>query len=227
MLFVLWFLKVCSPGWCMFVFRYGDEPRARHSTVPRESCGEQANEVSGQMMALSCCLWESMAQRASCRVLSVLCVCPALSATKGSLARRCCGIRWTRPLLPAYTPHPPRQRTVNSSLWGLWVCLSAWLARVPFSTLWQINAILFDTLSAFFSSLASLYLPFSLFYLCLVGVEVSCFLLLVFVFSLSCLPCFVLRCNLWTSTLEWTRSPLKAAQPLSLSWTFWLHRRLC
>lgn len=91
----------------MSVFRCGSEPGARQSTVPRESCGEQANEVSGQMMALSCCPREAMAQRASCRVLSVLCVCPALSATKGSLARQRRGIRWTRPLLPASAPCPP------------------------------------------------------------------------------------------------------------------------
>lgn len=84
----------------MSLFRRSGELGGRRSTVPLESRGEQANEVSGQMMALSCCLREAMAQRASCRVLSVLCVCPALSATKGSLARQRRGIRWMGPLPP-------------------------------------------------------------------------------------------------------------------------------
>lgn len=173
---------VCVPLWLY-------EPGARQSTVPHESCGEQANEVSGQMMALSCCLREAMAQRASCRVLSVLCVCPALSATKGSLARQCCGIRWTRPLLPSLENcelEPLRAVSGFECLVG---------SCAVFKTLTNKCHFIRLTLRFIFSSsLASLYLPFSLF--CLRGSSPSCFLLLVFVFSLSCLSRFVLRCNL-------------------------------
>lgn len=99
-------LKRCSPGWCVFVFRCSGELGGRQSTVLLPSRGERANEVSRQMMALSCWPREAMAQRASCRVLSVLCVGPALSATKGSLARQRRGIRWMGPL-PATPPPPP------------------------------------------------------------------------------------------------------------------------
>lgn len=87
----------------MFVFQCSGELGGRQSTVLLESRGERANEVSRQMMALSRCPREAMAQRASCRVLSVLCVCPALSATKGSLARQRRGIRWMGPL-PVSSP---------------------------------------------------------------------------------------------------------------------------
>lgn len=100
----------------MSVFCCGGKPGAWQSTVPHESCGEQANEVSRQMKALSWCPREAMAQRVSCRVLSVLCVCPALSATKGSLARQRRGIRWTRPLLPTSTPPTPHPHPDNCEL---------------------------------------------------------------------------------------------------------------
>lgn len=90
----------------MFVFHCSGELGGRQSTVPLESRGERANEVSRQMMALSCCPREAVAQRASCRVLSVLCVCPALSPTKGSLARQRRGIRWMGPL-PVQPPLLP------------------------------------------------------------------------------------------------------------------------
>lgn len=71
--------------------------------VPCESCRECSNEVSGQLTALSCHMWVAMAQRASCSVLSVLCVyvcasllCLTLWGTKGSHVRSQCGIRWMR-----------------------------------------------------------------------------------------------------------------------------------
>lgn len=92
----------------MFGFHCSGELGGRHSTVLLESRGERANEVSRQMMALSCCPREAMAQRESCRVLSVLCVCPALSATKGSLAKQRRGIRWMGPLPAPPTPPPLR-----------------------------------------------------------------------------------------------------------------------
>lgn len=70
------------------------------SPMPCESCRERGNEVSGQLTALSCCLWVAMAQRVSCRAsclffVSAFLLCPALWASKGSRVRQHYSITWT------------------------------------------------------------------------------------------------------------------------------------
>lgn len=127
----------------------GPSRSAGVSLMPCASCRERANEVSGQLMALSCPpVSRDGTKRVLPRVLSVLCVC--LSAQPGTVGDKRKHVRWQYesrwmgrcicPPLPTGVHFRPKKRILK-----LWHALYSWHTQFIgcfYKPLWWMGIIL-------------------------------------------------------------------------------------